>query len=240
MLCRSALVLMGGLLVACAGSATTNVEVPEALPPSAPAESEVEISEAAEPAIEEEAGSESPVEASVEDPVAEVPEPAPPPERKIELVRTTASGRPIVQYVQASGITTTLGQNGGILNVGDASLRIPEGSLRGGMNVTFAPAPKVKGPSGAVGTVYKVAPATRTIGAPFQLVLPVPEGAGPVAFALEMPPPGETSRKAKPSWQTMPVTKVFTNMEPNVALLELDGLFEGHVTLVVESPSEQP
>ncbi len=239
MLCRSALALMGSLLVACGGSATTSLEAPSVPQPPASAEAEAEISEA-EPVTDEESVVAEPTAEAPAEEIAEVAEPAPPPERKIELVRTTASGRPIVQYVQASGITTTLGQNGGILNVGDASLRIPEGALRGGMNVTFAPAAKVKGPSGAVGTVYKVAPATRTIGAPFQIVLPVPEGVGSVAFAVEMPPPGETSKKAKPSWQTMPATKVFTNMQPNLALLELDGLFEGHVTLVVESSSENP
>jgi len=221
--------LLGTLLAACGGA---SVNVGEPTVPEVPTEAETEVVETTEPVAEE---------AVAAEPVPETPnakqpepEPQPPAERKIELVSTTASGRPIVQYVEANGVTTTLGRDGGILKIGDASLRIPENALREGMNVTFALAPKVKGPAGAIGPVYKVAPETRTVGAAFQLVLPVPAGVSSAAFAVETTT-GEKSAKAKASWQTIPATKIFTDRDPNVALLELDSLFEGHVTLVPAS-----
>lgn len=211
--------------VACGGSATPPPESP-----SIPSEPVVEA--APEAALEVEAPAAEEAEAAP----AEAPEPAaeaaPEEPPRIDLIKTTSAGRPMVQYVDANGITTTLGQNGGILKLGDATLRIPDGALREGLNVTFAIAPKVKGPAKALGSVYKVGPDVHTSGPRFQIVLPVPAKAGPLSFAVEMQQPEEKARKAKVEWRTVAPTKIFTDQEPNLALLELDGLFEGHVTLV--------
>lgn len=179
------------------------------------------------------------------EPVAEpLPEEEPPApvEKRIELIRTTSAGRPMVQYVEGNGITTTLGHNGGILKIGEATLRIPDGALREGMNVTFALAPKVKGPEKAKGAIYKLAPKVHSAGPRFQIVLPVPQGAGPLGFAVELSSVDEKTRKAKTEWQVVAPTKVFADSDPKLALLEVDALFEGHVTLVEENPPnpEQP
>lgn len=228
MLRHSALFVLGAWLAACSGSASSTL--PEPAVPETPAEAEAEeVVEAPEPATEPAEAAKVAETSPPKEP--EPAEPAPPPERKIELVRATASGRPIVQYVEASAVTTTLGRDGGILKIGDASLRIPENALRDGMNVTFALAPKVKGPANAVGSVYKVAPDTRSVGAPFQIVLPVPQGVQELSFAFTTSA-DEKSAKGKVSWQTVPATKVFTDMQPPLALLEVESLFEGHVTLV--------
>lgn len=222
--------LLGLGLVACGGSTPPPAV---ATPPTPTEVPEAEATEEDSETVAEEAKVEAPVEtAPVE---AEAP-PAPP---KIELVKTTAAGRPMVQYVDSQGVTTTLGQNGGILKLSDATLRIPDGALRDGLNVTFALAPKLKGPTEALGLVYKVSPDIRSVGPKFQIVLPVPEGVAQPSFALELPNPDKkAARRTKTVWKVVEPTKIFTDSEPPVALLELDTLFEGHVTLTKERPKE--
>lgn len=218
-------------LVACGGAST-----PPAAPPFAPtpvsapepmAEPEPEAALDPEPAPSRDAT----------EPEAEAPP-------KVDLVKTTAAGRPMVQYVDSQALTTTLGQNGGILKLSEATLRIPDGALREGLNVTFALAPKVKGPAEAIGAVYKVSPDVRSAGPKFQIALPVPAGAGPIGFALELQKFDEKTRKAKTAWEVVAPTKIFTDIDPPVALLELDALFDGHVTLTRASAekaaSQQP
>lgn len=210
-------------LVACGGAAPPP-PAPVTIPEPAPVDEatmEPEVSAGIEP--------EKP---SAEAPPVEMPAPV---EERIELIKTTSAGRPMVQYVEASGITTTLGHNGGILKIGEATLRIPDGALREGLNVTFAVAPKVKGPQKAMGQVYKVGPKVHSAGRKFQIALPIPQGAGPLGFAVELQGRDEKTGKPKLEWQSVAPTKVFLDTEPAIALLELEGLFDGHVTLVEES-----
>lgn len=223
-------------LVACGGSSSP----PPAAPTPEPAAPEVAPAPAAEVTEAEAPAETTPA------PSAEAPVEAPPAEAKasgeqsIKLIKTTSAGRPMVQYVESTGITTTLGHNGGILKLGDATLRIPDGALREGLNVTFALAPKVKGPAKAIGSVYKVAPDVHTAGPRFQIVLPVPAGKGAVGFAVELSKVDEKTRKPTTAWETVTPTKIFTDSEPNLALLEVDGLFEGHVTLTeMDTPKPQ-
>lgn len=216
---RSVFIALG--LVACGGAAT---------PPPVSAPEPAPVDEATiEPEILDEPEPEA---TSAEAPPVEMPAVE---ERRIELIKTTSAGRPMVQYVEASGITTTLGHNGGILKIGEATLRIPDGALRDGMNVTFALAPKTKGPQKALGPVYKVGPKVHSAGPKFQIALPIPQGAGPLGFAVEMEGRDEKTGKPKLEWQSVAATKVFLDIEPPIALLEVEGLFDGHVTLVETS-----
>lgn len=221
-----ALVALGGFAAsACGGSA--------ALPPAQPESLAEPVTEEEEAIVEMEAEAEP--EATPEPEPAEeaAAQPAPP---EIRLISATAAGRPIVQYVGADSLTTTLGQNGGILKLGEATLRIPDGALREGLNVSFA-ATKTKGPEGGIGAVYKVGPNVISVGPRFQIALPIPEGMSPKSFAIDRAA-GQKGRSAKANWEYIAPTKIFTDREPNVALLELNGLFDGHVTLSETSPRE--
>lgn len=221
--------LLGLGLVACGGSSP-----PPAVASSPPTEA-TDVEAEVEP-VSEEVDAVEEVKAEAEAPPVNEEEPAQP---SFELLKMTAAGRPMVQYVDAHGVTTTLGQNGGILKLADATLRIPDGALRDGTNITFELAPKTKAPGEAVGLVYKVAPNVRTRGPRFQIVLPVPAGVSDPSFSVELPSPDEkAARKTKTVWQVVSATKIFTDIEPPLALLELDTLFEGHVTLTKERPKE--
>lgn len=243
---RLALTFAIGLTVSACGGSTpppnASPPAPEPVSPVAPPAAEPEPAEAhadggapeaaAEPAAE---AKDAPSAGSKDSPAAGSKDSAAPASDEIKLV-TTAGGRPMVQYADDKGVTTTLGANGGILKVGNATLRVPDGSLRDGMNVTFSIDAKTRGPAGSVGAVYKIGPQVRSSGAKFQIVLPVPAGAKSPSFALEVEQKDEKTGKAKTSWEVVAPTKIFTGNEPVVALLEVDALFDGHVTLTTAHP----
>lgn len=156
---------------------------------------------------------------------------------EFQLVTKTAEGRPMVQYTDAKGVTTTLGQHGGVLKVGDfATLRVPDGALREGVNVTFALDPKAKGPANAVGPLYRISPELKSGGGKFQIVLAVPKGLKNPGFAIERTKVDPKTKKASVEWEKLRPTHVFAGNEPDLAVLELDVLPEAHVTLTSSAP----
>lgn len=154
-----------------------------------------------------------------------------------QLVTKTADGRPMVQYMGEKGLTTTLGVHGGVLKAGaGATLRVPDGALREGLNVTLELDAKARGPRGAVGLIYKIGPQVASRGPKFQLVLAVPAGVKSPSFALEVVTADAKTGKPKSDWQVLAPTHVFVGDNPDLAVLELDALAETHVTLTTSAP----
>lgn len=208
-----------------ASSALAPEPAASAAPAAKPAKGDATPAASAAPAVDKPAADEKAAPPANEKPA------------EFQLVTKTAEGRPMVQYTDPKGVTTTLGQHGGVLKVGDfATLRVPDGALREGVNVTFALDPKAKGPASAVGQLYKIAPELKSAGGKFQVVLAVPKGLKSPGFALERTKVDPKSKKTSVEWEKLRPTHVFVGNEPDLAVLELDVLPEAHVTLTSSAP----
>jgi hypothetical protein len=99
--------------------------------------------------------------------------------------KSSGSGRPPVLKSNEKSITDTFGSSPAKLEIGDdkgrATLRIPEGALEKGYNVTFQLDPKAKSGGAQVGQLYRIRTQVAgaqdfskvdSTGTPFQLAMP--------------------------------------------------------------------
>jgi hypothetical protein len=147
----------------------------------------------------------------------------------------TTSGRPMLKYENDKEIETTLGGNGGLLQIAQVgTLFVPEGALRQGVNVLFGIDAKAKGPKGGVGPIFRIGPQIGSSGAPFQIALALPAGLKTVSFAIETSTTDAKTGKSKLEWKILPATHVVADQK--LAVLELETLPEGHVALTTANP----